>query len=259
MEGEVSPKFDDRHVQDDLTPLSEEHRRQRCRFLKVPYEPETEATRVQRGITRWKRWNHKAMAEGLTYEEACQEWNRRHPPAGGDPLSESPEDSSPPRPGDQLPSVGRTKERGPDPSPCDLIYGNRPDTNLVFMERSKALENFAFWAAVTWGDFRKSAPALYEWALGYEDEDTAPADDDELDHEPLSADGDFPYFPDQLMLDFIPEFVQQRFGRIEWTVHNGEVLELKAVHEREIVAALLSQGFSCERDQALVDAQYLVS
>ena len=47
----------------------------------------------------------------------------------------------------------------------DLIYGNAPFGRLVFMERSKALENIAFRKAKTWGDFRKGAPTLYERAL----------------------------------------------------------------------------------------------
>jgi|SRR6478736_302398 len=97
---------------------------------------------------------------------------------------------------------------------------------------------------------------LYEWATEAADESTEPADHEELDHTLLSGDGDFPYFPDQLMLEFIPESVQERFGKVVETVHNGEMLELDPVHEHEIVAALRSHGFSCERNQALVDALY---
>jgi hypothetical protein len=58
-----------------------------------------------------------------------------------------------------------SKKRGADPLSRDLIYGEAPNGGLVFMERSRAFENIAFRAAVTWGDFRKGAPTLYDRAL----------------------------------------------------------------------------------------------
>src|SRR5262249_15659945 len=70
----------------------------------------------------------------------------------------------------------------------DLIYGNAPCGRLVFMERSKALDNIAFRKAKTWGDFREGAPTLYERALSdLDNEEEAPLDSSELDHE-LAAD-----------------------------------------------------------------------
>jgi hypothetical protein len=53
-----------------------------------------------------------------------------------------------------------SKKRGTDPSSRDLIYGEAPNGGLVFIERSKALENIAFPTAGTWGDFRKGAPHI---------------------------------------------------------------------------------------------------
>jgi hypothetical protein len=125
------------------------------------------------------------------------------------------------------------------------------------MERSKALENIAFRTAVTWGDFRKGAPALYERALSYLDcEENPPPDTRELDHEALDGDGDFRYFPEQLMLDFIPKSVQERFGKVEETVFSGPMLTLDPDHESEIVAVLRNDGFSVQRDNALIEALY---
>jgi hypothetical protein len=107
------------------------------------------------------------------------------------------------------------------------------------MERSKALENIAFRTAVTWGDFRKGAPALYERALSYLDcEENPPPDTRELDHEALDGDGDFRYFPEQLMLDFIPKSVRERFGEVEESAFNGPMLTLAPDHESKIVAVL---------------------
>jgi hypothetical protein len=138
----------------------------------------------------------------------------------------------------------------------DLIYGNAPCGRLVFMERSKALENIAFWKAKTWGDFRKGAPTLYERALSHLDnEEDAPLDSSELDHE-LAADGDFLHFPEQLMLDFIPKLVQERYGRVEETMLNGPMLTLDPDHESKIVALLRTRGFSVQRNNALMEALY---
>jgi hypothetical protein len=138
----------------------------------------------------------------------------------------------------------------------DLIYGNGP-CGLVFMERSKALENIAFRKAKTWGDFRKGAPTLYERALSdLDNEEDAPPDSSELDHEALAADGDFLHFPEQLMLEFIPRSVQERFGKVEESVFNGPMLILEPDHESEIVSALQNHGFSPQRDDCLMDALY---
>ena len=139
----------------------------------------------------------------------------------------------------------------------DLIYGNAPCGRLVFIERSKALENMAFRKAKTWGDFRKDAPTLYERALSdWDNEEEAPLDSSGLDHDALSADGDFLHFPEQLMLDFIPKLVQERYGRVEETVFNGPMLILDPDHESKIVAVLRNRGFSVQRDNALMEALY---
>ena len=155
--------------------------------------------------------------------------------------------------------------------PRDLVYGDPFGSKLIFMDRSKALETAAFMTAKTWGDFRKGAPVLYEQAMellgkeewhpedgSEEDEWSAPADSDEIDRTTIPGyeDGDFPYFPEQLMLEFFPELIQQRFGRVEETAFSGPMLFLHPRYEHEIVAALQGQGFSCERDDALMEAVY---
>lgn len=144
-----------------------------------------------------------------------------------------------------------------DPSPRDLIYGETAFRSLVFVERSKALENIAFRAATTWGELRQSAPTLYERAISGlgTDEDDVP-DDRELDHDALDGDGDFLHFPAQLMLDFIPDELRVRFGTVEEAVFNGPMLRLDPSHEAEIVAELRGRRFSVERNDALIDALY---
>jgi hypothetical protein len=46
-------------LSDEPPPLSEEHQRQVCRFLKIPYEPEKIAR--TKAYVRWKRLNKAAM------------------------------------------------------------------------------------------------------------------------------------------------------------------------------------------------------
>ena len=46
-------------LSDEPPPLSEEHQRQVCRFLKIPYEPEKSAR--TKAYVRWKRRNKAAM------------------------------------------------------------------------------------------------------------------------------------------------------------------------------------------------------
>ena len=58
-------------------------------------------------------------------------------------------------------SPRNTGWKAPSKRPSHLIYGEATMGGLVFIERSKALENIAFRAAVTWGDFRKGTPTLY--------------------------------------------------------------------------------------------------
>jgi hypothetical protein len=71
-----------------------------------------------------------------------------------------------------------------DPSSRELIYAEVPNGGLVFMERSKALENIAFRAAVTWGDFR--TPTLYERALADLDAEENPQECDRKLFKPVS-------------------------------------------------------------------------
>ncbi len=145
-----------------------------------------------------------------------------------------------------------------------LVYGT--DYGLVFVERFKAQEQKAFNEARTWGEFRHNAPILYQRALeliGDDDFDaegvsTEPADEVTFDPNviPGFQDGDFLDFPQQLMLDFVPEAAQKRFGRVVESVLNGPMLLFDADKEEGVVTALTSQGFTCKRDEGLVSEYF---
>jgi hypothetical protein len=70
---------------------------------------------------------------------------------------------------------------------------------------------------------------------------------------PLVADGDYPEWPDQEMLTWMPEQILERpFSRRRASVHNGYFLELDPAAEGEIVVVLTAAGFRCSKDQRLV-------
>ncbi len=68
----------------------------------------------------------------------------------------------------------------------------------------------------------------------------------------LIKEGNWLDWPQQDMLVWVPEDVQDRFGRIISTGLNGEYLGLAAQETDAIVAALEAQGYTCIPDIALV-------
>ena len=66
------------------------------------------------------------------------------------------------------------------------------------------------------------------------------------------SDGDWPGWPAQEMLVWMPSPVQQAFGTQDRSVVSGPCLVLKARRETAIVAALHAQGYRCKRDNTLV-------
>lgn len=150
------------------------------------------------------------------------------------------------------------------PKPVHLVYGPSGTGNgLVFVERAKAEEQKGFNEARTWGELRGSAPQLYQRALDQRfdpdtDEEAIHADHEVFDPMTLNGfvDGDFLDFPEQLMLDFVPEAVQSRFGEIHESVFNGPMLVLDAGQESAIVAAMAREGITCEKNEGLVSEFY---
>lgn len=146
---------------------------------------------------------------------------------------------------------------GVEAEPQDIYYG-LGRLGLLFVEPSVALEQIAFNTARTWGEFQRGAPSLYQRALGLCAVDDGGVDQSE--HSPFDRaqipafhDGDFPDSPEQLMLDLLPKEVQDRFGKVSQTVHNGPYLSLDPRDEHAVVAALREAGFNCLLRQDLID------
>ena len=81
-----------------------------------------------------------------------------------------------------------------------------------------------------------------------------PLEDDPFSPEqiPGFCDGDWPAWPAQEMLDWVPESIQSRFGHNEETLLNGSFLNFDPAQEDAIVAAFREEGYTCQRNDDLV-------
>lgn len=84
--------------------------------------------------------------------------------------------------------------------------------------------------------------------------DRLPLDEDPFEIYSIDgvADGDWPDWPEQLMLGWIPRDVLDEYGHCESSVLNGPFAVLDASREDEIVAALNRRGYVCVRDDELI-------
>ena len=67
-------------------------------------------------------------------------------------------------------------------------------------------------------------------------------------------DGDWPEWPAQDMIQWVPESVQQQFGSVVDSTLNGSYLMFDPEQEIELVAAMDELGFTCRRDDVLIEA-----
>lgn len=148
----------------------------------------------------------------------------------------------------------------------ELVYGEAAE-KLVFIPKGTAEELAYLWGALgrsrTWGEFRRMLEAfpplltelLEHYSVYYEDEPyVIPAGDEPFnpDDIPCHADGDWPAWPAQDMLDWMPAELQKLWGRVEWSTLNGPYLELNTRDEEAVVAALIQRGYTCVRDDGTV-------
>lgn len=144
-----------------------------------------------------------------------------------------------------------------------IVYGSTgPDGRLVFIPRGLALELRDTLKiaqdATTWGELRAGLPghrieALTELATENSDERPADTTTFVLGDVGAYADGDWPEWPAQLQLEWMPEDVHA-LGTIQSSVFNGDFLEFQADREMEVVDALTAHGYTVLRNQALVDS-----
>jgi hypothetical protein len=140
----------------------------------------------------------------------------------------------------------------------DVVYGELGDA-LVLIPRDRAEEladvRRAVQRSTTWGELRArlSEERRDQIAENFGDEDV-PADDVTLDdvRVPGWDDGDWPEWPAQAMLDWVPAEVQA-LGTEGSTRLNGEQLELDPERTADVVAAMETAGYAMTRDDAAVE------
>lgn len=178
------------------------------------------------------------------------------------------------------------------PGVKDLIYGERGGA-LVFMPRHLAVELKSLWDALhsskTWGELKRRigveryAEILTPYFENFYDNlnsdtdltreqamerfeslknqkeieigDRAPDGSDAFNIGMVHGldDGDWPEWPAQEMLNWVPHEIQSRFGHVATSVFNGDFLKFEVAREAAIVDAFHSLGYHCEKNQALID------
>ena len=154
-----------------------------------------------------------------------------------------------------------TRSGTPHSSEPRLVYSRLNDDELVLIPEDQALElaevQEAIRRAATWGELKSLLPRR-RWlqiVQGYDEADEPlPADAESFDVDKLPgyADGDWPEWPAQEMLRWMPKEIQERFGDVGASMVSGDSLLIDPASEIDVVAALEKAGYICRRDDKLV-------
>ena len=141
---------------------------------------------------------------------------------------------------------------------CKLVFSNIGGS-LIFIGLDKAEELAKFWNDIrtskTWGDFKIKSPDRYENIIDSFYSDEQPEDIEPFPGTDLPGinEGDYPVWPAQLMLNFMPkEITDSTFAKVKDSVHNGRYLELDPKFEDLIVSILVSKGFEVTKNDDLI-------
>lgn len=139
----------------------------------------------------------------------------------------------------------------------NLVYGVA-GVDLVFLDARLAQELADLRDGYgTWGQARAGL-SVSRWGQMVErlegGELPVPGDDEpfDLDYIPGYADGDWPEWPAQLMLDWTPQEIISAHGTREDSVLNGEFASIDPAREADVVAALQNAGWDPVKDAVLV-------
>jgi len=148
------------------------------------------------------------------------------------------------------------------PVPGELVYGEI-DGSLVFIPREEADELADLYGALrlsTWGELRR-AVSDERWReilqrLGADEGSPPPGDGEELqaDSIPGFAEQDWPEWPAQRMGRWLPRDVIAGYGQLTDTLMSGTFTWFDPSSAGAIVRDLERLGWTCEEDQALIEA-----
>lgn len=136
----------------------------------------------------------------------------------------------------------------------------------MFIHRELAMDLATVWDALrsssTWGEFRTQVSqerfdeildlfGEYDGEVG----EGVPRDDEPFPGTDIPSinDGDYPEWPAQQMLQWIPRHIlDSDYSEVQTSALNGDFLVLDPAREAEVVAAFQSAGFLTTRDEELV-------
>lgn len=144
-----------------------------------------------------------------------------------------------------------------------FVRGGRP-SDLVFLPHAQAEHLASIFLAIcgaeTWGELRgamstEADAELLAWleSNGWR-KTRKPQNDDpfDLDAVPGVVEGDWPPWPDQLHLAWMPQDIVKAYGDIEQSVHNGAFVAFSAEKEQLVVGALKEHGYHVERNDTVI-------
>ncbi|MGC4782274.1 hypothetical protein OHQ88_06545 [Micromonospora zamorensis] len=143
-----------------------------------------------------------------------------------------------------------------------LVYGHATAHDCLALADAgtateEAAEIRALAAARTWGEARQvrmthlwnpAGPEYHEPEDGY-------ADDKPFTINEVGAveDGTWPRMITERAFTLLPQDLQDRYGKRQVTVHDGDYLEIAVAGEGELVAELRALGYEVTRDDALIN------
>ncbi|MEU8329329.1 hypothetical protein [Micromonospora sp. NPDC048839] len=143
-----------------------------------------------------------------------------------------------------------------------LVYGHATAHDcLAFADAGTATEEAAeiraLAAARTWGEARQ-VRMTHLWnpaGPDYHDPEDGYADDKPFDVTGVGAvaDGRWPRMVTERAFTVLPQDLQDRYGKRQVTVHDGDYLEIPVAGEGELVAELRERGYEVTRDDALIN------
>lgn len=158
---------------------------------------------------------------------------------------------------------GKTTRGRSHPNSKKVVFGlldkEMGDSNLVFIPVDDAIRlakvHNAIEKAKTWGTFCKMMPSkdLRYIIEDYRDrEEPLPRKRDGFSLPGSYDDGDWPDWPEQMMLSWMPTGIVQKYGKVPCSVLNGHFVIFSMKDADEIIHALTKEGFGCTLNEKLV-------
>ncbi|MFC0506653.1 hypothetical protein [Micromonospora costi] len=142
------------------------------------------------------------------------------------------------------------------PNSLRLVYGHAKNHDcLAFIDADtaagEAAEIRALASARTWGEARQVQMTHLDNPAGpdcYDEDDYA--DDKPFDITEVGSvvEGYWPPMVTTRAFDVLPQDLRDRYGKVVYTVHNGEYLDVPLDREAALVAELRERGYEVTRD-----------